>query len=128
MLKARSLAALDIGILTNASSTFAKMANLNTLDHPTLRRRVNLAWRALSWCRRTSVRPPDHEIEKSVIHRLNCAMPLRDICLISRDAGHLMKMRDCPSECGTVDTYVRVILSIANLDTSSIHIQITTQL
>ena len=32
---------------------------------------------------------------------------MRDICLISRDAGHLMKMRDCPSECGTVDTYVQ---------------------
>ena len=32
---------------------------------------------------------------------------MRDICLISRDAGHLMKMRDCPSECGTVDTYGR---------------------
>ena len=31
---------------------------------------------------------------------------MRDICLISRDAGHLMKMRDYPSECGTVDTYV----------------------
>ena len=30
MLKARSLAALDIGIMTNASITFAKMANLNT--------------------------------------------------------------------------------------------------
>ena len=30
---------------------------------------------------------------------------MRDICLISRDAGHLMKMRDCRSECGTVDTY-----------------------
>ena len=30
---------------------------------------------------------------------------MRDICLISRDAGHLMKMRDCLSECGTVDTY-----------------------
>ena len=30
---------------------------------------------------------------------------MRDICLISLDAGHLMKMRDCPSECGTVDTY-----------------------
>ena len=30
---------------------------------------------------------------------------MRDICLISRDVGHLMKMRDCPSECGTVDTY-----------------------
>ena len=40
---------------------------------------------------------------------------MRDICLISRDAGHLMKMRDCPSECGTVDTYVfriAVILTI----------------
>ena len=30
---------------------------------------------------------------------------MRDICLISRDAGHLRKMRDCPAECGTVDTY-----------------------
>ena len=30
---------------------------------------------------------------------------MRDICLIPRDAGHLMKMRNCPSECGTVDTY-----------------------
>ncbi len=28
-----------------------------------------------------------------------------DICLISRDAGHLVKMRDCPAKCGTVDTY-----------------------
>ena len=38
---------------------------------------ANLAWprRALSWCRRTSVRPPD-DIEKSVAHRLHCAMPL----------------------------------------------------
>ena len=73
----RSLAALDIGIMTNASirPTFANMANLNTLDHPTLRRRANLAWCALSWCRRTSVRPPD-DIEKSVTHRLHCAMPL----------------------------------------------------
>ena len=35
---------------------------------------------------------------------------MRDICLISRDAEHLMKMRDCPSECGTVDTYARTIL------------------
>ena len=33
---------------------------------------------------------------------------MRDIYLISRDAGHLMKMRDCPSECGTVDTYESV--------------------
>ncbi len=24
---------------------------------------------------------------------------------LSHFAGHLMKMRDCPSECGTVDTY-----------------------
>ena len=32
-------------------------------------------WHALSWCRRTSVRPPD-DIEKSVTHRLHCAMPL----------------------------------------------------
>ena len=30
---------------------------------------------------------------------------MRDICLISRYAGHLMKMRDCPAECGTVDMY-----------------------
>ena len=29
----------------------------------------------LSWCRRTSGRPP-HDIEKSVAHRLHCAMPL----------------------------------------------------
>ena len=30
-------------------------------------------------------------------------------CGTSADfAGHLMKMRDCPSECGTVDTYVIV--------------------
>ena len=36
---------------------------------------ANLAWHALSWCRRTSVRPPD-DIEKSVAHRLHCAMPL----------------------------------------------------
>ena len=36
---------------------------------------ANLAWRALSWCRRTFVRPPD-DIEKSVTHRLHCAMPL----------------------------------------------------
>ena len=34
---------------------------------------------------------------------------MRDICLISRDAGHLMKMRDGPAECGTVDTYVAVV-------------------
>ena len=31
---------------------------------------------------------------------------MRDICRISRDAGHLMKMRDCPAECVTVDMYV----------------------
>ena len=35
---------------------------------------------------------------------------MRDICLISRDAGHLMKMRDCPSECGTVDTYANIAI------------------
>ena len=35
---------------------------------------ANIAWRALSWCRRTSVQPPD-DIEKSVTHR-PCAMPL----------------------------------------------------
>ena len=32
---------------------------------------------------------------------------MRDICLISRDAGQLMKMRACPAECGTVDMYER---------------------
>ena len=36
---------------------------------------ANLAWRALSWCWRTSVPPPDN-IEKSVAYRLHCAMPL----------------------------------------------------
>ena len=35
---------------------------------------ANIAWCVLSWCRRTSVRPPD-DIEKSVTHR-PCAMPL----------------------------------------------------
>ena len=37
-----------------------------------------VAWRALYWYRRTSVRPP-HDIEKSVAHILHChdcAMPL----------------------------------------------------
>ena len=34
-----------------------------------------LAWRALSWCRRTSVRPPD-DIEKSVTQKLHWTMPL----------------------------------------------------
>ena len=34
-----------------------------------------LPWHALSWYRRTSVRPPD-DIEKSVTHRLHCAMQL----------------------------------------------------
>ena len=33
---------------------------------------------------------------------------MRDICWFRGTAGHLMKMRDCPSECGTVDTYVSV--------------------
>ena len=40
---------------------------------------------------------------------------MRDICLISRDAGHLMKMRDCPSECGTVDTYAIIIVNLTNV-------------
>ena len=35
----------------------------------------NLAWRTRSWCRRTSVRPPD-DMEKSVAHRLHCAIPV----------------------------------------------------
>ena len=30
---------------------------------------------------------------------------MQDICWFRGTAGHLMKMRDCPSECGTVDTY-----------------------
>ena len=30
---------------------------------------------------------------------------MRDICWVRGTAGHLMKMRDCPSGCGTVDTY-----------------------
>ncbi len=30
---------------------------------------------------------------------------MRDIRLISRGAGHLMKMRGCPAKSGTVDTY-----------------------
>ena len=41
---------------------------------------------------------------------------MRDICLISRDAGHLMKRRDCPAECGTVDTYGSVKCSIRLLN------------
>ncbi len=39
---------------------------------------------------------------------------MRDICLISRDAGHLMKMRDCPAECGTVDTYATALYPCYN--------------
>ena len=38
---------------------------------------------------------------------------MRDICLISRDAGHLVKMRDCPAKCGTVDTYGCCICAMA---------------
>ena len=38
---------------------------------------------------------------------------MRDTCLISRDAGHLVKMRDCPAKCGTVDTYVILLKSVA---------------
>ena len=30
---------------------------------------------------------------------------MRDICWFRGTAGHQMKMRDCSSECGTVDTY-----------------------
>ena len=44
---------------------------------------------------------------------------MRDICLISRDAGHLMKMRDCPSECGTVDTYALYVSVINIVDITS---------
>ena len=51
-----------------------RLLHFRLQDHPILRR-ANLAWRALSWCRRSSVRPP-HDIEKSVAHRLHCAMPL----------------------------------------------------
>ena len=35
---------------------------------------------------------------------------MRDIGPILRDAGHLVKMRDCPAKCGTVDTYVSTSL------------------
>ena len=34
---------------------------------------------------------------------------MRDICWFRGTAGHLMKMRDCPSGCGTVDMYVSVL-------------------
>ena len=37
-----------------------------------------------------------------------------DICLISRDAGYLMKMRDCPAECGTVDMYADALTDTAD--------------
>ena len=43
---------------------------------------------------------------------------MRDICLISRDAGHLMKMRDCPSECGTVYTYALETRPVVLIDAS----------
>ncbi len=57
--------------------TFTKMANLNTLDHPTLRRRANLTWRAVSRAgEHPCDRPRSDDIEKSVTHRLHCAMPL----------------------------------------------------
>ena len=39
------------------------------------------------------------------VARQICRIIIWDICLISRDAGHLMKMRDCPAKCGTVDMY-----------------------
>ena len=77
------------------STSFCPWANI--LDHPncippfveplliiliTLRQ---LAWHALSCCRRTSVRPPD-DTEKSVAHRLQCAMPfiVRQLCYPSK--------------------------------------------
>ena len=35
-----------------------------------------------------------------------------------------MKMRDCPSECGTVDTYIHKLLSIASvLSTVAVHLR-----
>ena len=37
---------------------------------------------------------------------------MRDICWFRGTAGHLMKMRDCPSECGTVDTYARGLITL----------------
>ena len=40
---------------------------------------------------------------------------MQDICLISRDAGHLMKMRDCPADCGTVDTYGIEMFQVCNI-------------
>ena len=36
---------------------------------------------------------------------------MRDICWFRGTAGHLMNMRDCPSECGTVDTYAAMEMS-----------------
>ena len=30
---------------------------------------------------------------------------MRDTRLIFRDTGHLIKTRDCPVDCGTVDGY-----------------------
>ncbi len=77
MLKARSLAALDIGIMTNATITFAKMANINTMvtgpSHPSTKSQLSVACTLL--VQANIVRPPD-DIEKSVTHRLHYAMPL----------------------------------------------------
>ena len=45
---------------------------------------------------------------------------MRDICLIWRDAGHLVKMRDCPAKCGTVDTYMHFSLPPRKLRTPTL--------
>ena len=51
---------------------------------------------------------------------------MRDICRISRGAGHLMKMRDCPAECGTVDMYLylytRVCVCLCVYPSDGIHV------
>ena len=38
-------------------------------------------------------------------------LKMRDVCFISRDAGHLglIKMRDCPVGCGMVDSFANDI-------------------
>ena len=64
------------------------------LDHPTIRRRVRALRRLRSsspyssptWCRRTSVRPPD-DIKKSVTHRLGPTLRhaiVRQLCYPSK--------------------------------------------
>ena len=51
---------------------------------------------AISWCRRTSVRPPD-DLEKSVAHRLHCAMPyiVRQLCYPSKISPTILVKLAC---------------------------------